>query len=190
MCPDEGWSADSDPVSAVAAPTTLPTPSFHPERAFDGQQLVSVTDLVNGARTKFSVSGAFAGELDAPISWWWNFNLGRTLRESDTVSGQMRLCLDGAPFSIPVSKCAEMPAPIIETPLLPGATSVVINLAQPDARIHVYDGAGVEIGNGSGIVIGLSRALVAGDRIQVVQQLGTCRSSHAHQLFVRAPGGQ
>lgn len=189
LCPTEPPSPISPIATAVAAPSALPAPTFDPARAYNGQRLVSLSDLVNGARTKFQVAGAFAGELDVPISWWPNFNLslalGRALRNGDTVSAQPRLCSEGPVTTIPVSKCGELPAPRIQTPLLPGATAVAIAIAQPGARIHVYDRSGTEIGNGGGTIIHLARALVAGDEIRVVQELDGCRSATAHLVAVR-----
>ena len=191
MCPGESESPVSAMVSAVAAPATLPVPSFDPARAFSGQQLVSVSNLVNGAHTTFKVGAAAAGVLDTPISWWPNFNLastlGRALAESDTVWAQPRLCTTGNSSSIPVSKCDQLPAPRLETPALVGATSVQVLLAQPGARIRMYDAGGNEIGDGGGVTITLSRALAAGDQIRAVQELGACRSTTAHLVYVTAP---
>jgi hypothetical protein len=194
LCPTEPTSPMSDVVTAVSAPSTLPVPTLDPSRAYAGQELININNLVNGARTKFNVSGAFAGELDSPISWWTNFNLawtlGRVLNTGDTVGAETRLCKAASTTSIPVSKCEELPAPRIETPLLPGATAVVMAVQQPGARIRIYDASGAEIGNGSGIVINLSRPLAVGDALRVVQELGACRSSTAHLVYVRDGGKQ
>lgn len=188
MCPSEPQSPWSASVTAVAAPASMPTPVLDPARAYDGQQLVNISNLANGARTKFSVAGADAGTLDAPISWWTNFNLasalGRALRDGETLTARSRLCTSAPTVTIPVSKCGELPAPRIETPLVVGARAVIVERSQPGARIRVVDASGAEIGNGGGIVINLSRALVAGDELRVIQELGACQSATAHLVYV------
>jgi hypothetical protein len=190
LCPNEPSSPWSPTVYAVTAPTTLPPPVFNPQRAYEGQRLISIANLTNGARTRFDVSATFAGLLDSPISWWNDFNLssnlGRPLAAGDIVSAQSELCVKAPPVDISVSTCGGLPAPRIEAPILDGATAVVVALAQPGARIRVLDASGAEIGNGSGTVINLSRPLVAGERIFAVQELGACRSRTAHLLTVQA----
>ncbi|MEJ7602894.1 MAG: hypothetical protein WKG01_33710 [Kofleriaceae bacterium] len=181
----------SDPapsVFAVAAPATLNAPAFDPGRAFAGQELVSVSNLNNGSKTKLEVNGMGAGGFSTPISWWPNYDIatafGRPLRNGDTLSGSQDLCAAG-PTTVtpPTAKCEELPAPRIFQPG-PGNRYVVVNIAVPGARVRVYDASGTEIGDGSGSIIWLSRALVAGDEITVVQQIGECTSRAGHRLFV------
>jgi hypothetical protein len=189
MCPSDPLSEPSPTARAGFAPLTVPTPVLDPARAFEGQKLTNITNILNGSHTTFTVGSSFAGMLDSPISWWTNFNLysslGRALDPGDTLSAQSRLCESSSTITtVPVSACQGLPAPRIETPVLPGATAVVVAFAQPGARIRVYDSGGNEIGNGSGLVINLARTLRGGEAIIVVQELGSCRSSTAHQVNV------
>lgn len=189
LCPNEPSSPWSPTVYAVAAHSALPAPTFNPQRAFEGQRLISIGNLTSGARTQFGASGANAGLLDSPISWWNDFNLsstlGRALTAGDTVNAQSALCVKAPPVDISVSTCGGLPAPRIEAPIIAGVTAVVVAQAQPGARIRVLDANGAEIGNGSGTVINLSRPLVAGEQIFAIQELGACRSRTAHLLTVQ-----
>jgi len=61
---------------------------------------------------------------------------------------------------------------------------VTVTEAVPGARILVYDAALTEIGDGSGAIVGLTRPIVLGDLLTVVQRLGQCVSSSAYQTGV------
>ena len=109
--------------------------------------------------------------------------LGRPLEAGDQLSVISTLCED-AKVSIPEARpCERLDAPRIATPLV-GQTFVTVTSAVPSARILIYDAALNEIGDGSGAQVGLTRAIVLGDILTVIQKLGRCTSSSAYQTGV------
>ena len=62
---------------------------------------------------------------------------------------------------------------------------MVITEAVPGARIHVYDSANKELGDGSGNVIALNRALIYGEQITVTQSIGDCKGKFGYKVRVR-----
>jgi hypothetical protein len=175
---------------AVAAPASLPAPTFNPPTIYTGQELVNLETLVNGATTRVDEVGTDTlGSFSTPISWYPNYDvatpLGRPLVSGDQLVAQQALCDKGPETTTPpVQECQELPAPKIRHPLV-GDTYVVVTESVPGARIRVYDGGGIEIGDGSGAVIVLSRALTGADTLTVVQQLGECTSSTGYRVSVR-----
>lgn len=180
----------SAPEKAVAAPATVPAPGFNPASIYTGQQLVTVEGLLNGAFTHVDEVGTGTlGNFTTPVSWFPNFDvatpLGRPLASGDQLAAQQILCDKGPETETPpVLECKELPAPRIRHPLA-GDTYVVVTQSVPGARIRVYDGGGIEIGDGSGSVIMLTRALTGADTITVVQQLGDCTSSTGYRVSAR-----
>lgn len=179
LCGDK--SPLSDKANAVTAPTTLNAPSFDPPNIYPGQVMVNFTSLVNGAYT-FVREAAFGdiGKFTTPISWFPEFDvrpgLGRPIVSGDVVTASMQLCDKGPPNETPpAGKCEEMPAPRIEQPVA-GTNYVVVTQSVPGARVRVYDSGGNEIGDGSGTIILLSRDIVPGEVLTVVQQVGECTS--------------
>jgi len=192
MCPGEPPSPWSAGVRAVPAPATIPPATFVPARIFAGQELISLTDLTNGSHTKLMVSGMNAGGFTTPISWFPNYDLksaiGRALNLFDSVSARQGLCEMGPITTIQQSSpCTDLPAPRIEQ-AIPGARFVIVADSVPGARVRVYDASGAEIGDGSGSVILLSRPLVVGDMLTVVQQVGECTGLRGHRMIVQALG--
>jgi outer membrane protein assembly factor BamB len=78
--------------------------------------------------------------------------------------------------------CSELPAPKIKPPL-PGDTQIEVTEYVPGARILVFAN-GEEVGDSGPTVINLSRALVEGETIVVVQRIGKCDSSDVYQIRV------
>lgn len=179
----------SDPESAVGAPASTPTPKLDPQTTFQGQELVTVTDLLNGALT--SISEAAVGHLldfSTAVSWKPNIDiesrLGRPLQSSDVLIVESRLCQAGRRLTVRgASPCEELPAPRIQQPFV-GQNHVIVTQAVPGARILVFDQTPKEIGDGSGTVIPLSRTLQAGDVLTVLQQVGRCTSKNGYQVTV------
>jgi len=190
LCSDS--SKLSAGIKAVAAPGSMPAPTLDPSQTFPGQQLVNFGSLTNGSVTTVGVSGLPAGKFSTPISWLPEYNLaseiGRSLISGDVITAQQKLCVAGPEIKTPpTGKCDELPAPRIFTPIA-GNNFVVVWQAIPGARIHVYDAASIEIGDGSGDIIWLSRALTASDVLTVVQQVGECTSKAGYRISVRGNG--
>ena len=85
----------SAPESAVAAPATLPAPTFNPATVYEGQQLVTVESIVYGSRVSIAeVSFGPIGDFTWPVSWFPNYDvatrLGRPLIASDRLLASRR----------------------------------------------------------------------------------------------------
>ncbi len=177
-------------VLAVSAPPSIPPPTLNPPTTYNGQELVTVENLINGSLTTIrEVSFGSIGEFSTPISWHPNFDvatpLGRRLTASDRLIAFEKLCDRQIEVEFqPVAGCEALPAPRIRHPIV-GNNYVVVDVSVPGARIHVYDDTGVELGDGSGTVIMLRRALTGTDILMVVQQLGQCTSSTGYRVNVR-----
>lgn len=188
LCGDR--SPLSAPEQAVAAPASIPAPTFDPPETYVGQQLITLASLVHGAYTQ--VSEASAGPLSEIYSWpvsrYPDYDLasplGHPLQPGDTVQASQRLCDKGPENKTPPARsCEELPPPRISTPTA-GQNFVVVNDSVPGARIRVYDAANDELGDGSGTVVLLSRALTDADVITVVQQVGECTSRTGYRVRV------
>ena len=151
-----------------------------------GQQLIGLYNLPNGALTVVSESAAgdiatFSTAVD------WNpevdiaSGLGHPLQAGEQLAVVSELC-DAAKVSFPQARpCKSLPAPVIAQPLV-GDTAVHVTSAVPGAQILVYDASLDEIGDGSGALVGLTRAVVNGDILTVIQKLGECTSANAYQV--------
>ncbi len=187
LCKDK--SPLSAKANAVAAPASLPAPSFVPPALYPGQTLVSLQNLVNGTKTTIGEMGT--GDLTSiqvPISWWPDIDvatpLGRPLQSGDQLTARQELCTKGPESETPpAGKCEELPAPKIQQPI-DGDTWVVVTESVPSARIHIYDAGGAEIGDGSGTVITLTRPVVAGEFLTAVQQVGECMGKTGYRIQV------
>jgi len=177
-------------VLAVSAPPSIPPPTLNPPTTYNGQELVTVENLINGSLTTIrEVSFGSIGEFSTPISWHPNFDvatpLGRRLTASDRLIAFEKLCDRQIEVEFqPVAGCEALPAPRIRHPIV-GNNYVVVDVSVPGARIHVYDDTGVELGDGSGTVIMLRRALTGTDILTVVQQLGQCTRRTGYRVNVR-----
>lgn len=188
---------DVSPVSAaesaVAAPLTLPAPTFNPPEIYGGQELVTVETLVNGSRTSLVEAGFGAiGNFTTPVSWFPDYDvatrMGRPLLVGDRLTAAQSLCDTSGPKTEtpPAQGCKELPAPRIRHPLV-GDNFVVVTESVPGARIRVYDDSNTELGDGSGTVIVLRRAITGADILTVVQQVGECTSATGYRVSVRNP---
>jgi len=99
-------------------------------------------------------------------------------------SASQALCSgSGAGPKTPVLPCSGLPAAKIRSPL-PGDTEVYVTAFVPGSQIAIFDGS-KQIGLGGGSTIVLTQPIAAGDKITVVQQVGTCKSS---EVFVAVAG--
>jgi hypothetical protein len=176
-------------VRAIAAPTTLPAPTFNPPMTYSGQQLTTLETLVNGALVSVrEMTAGPIGSVQTPVSWFPNFDvaspLGRPLNTSDRLIASQALCTKGPDSPVPPAvRCEALPPPRIAQPSV-GATFVVVLESVPGARVRIYDASATEIGDGSGTFIVLSRPVVAGDQLTAVQQIGECTSRSGYQVTV------
>jgi hypothetical protein len=194
LCGDK--SPLSAPQRAVGAPATMPAPAFDPPETYVGQELLTLTSLVNGAFTKVSEASAGGlGEIYSwPVSWYPNYDvatpLGHPLLSGETIYASQRLCSSGPENKTPPARrCEALPPPIVSTPVA-GQDFVVVNDAVPGASVRVYDAGGVEIGDGAAPVVVLRRALTGSDVITVVQQVGECTSRTGYRVRVVERRGQ
>ena len=177
LCTDT--SPVSNPEVAVAAPAAIAPPRLNPATVYTNQELVGVEAIVNGSQVQ--INETVVGPLRqfyTPISWAPNVDiatpLGRPLQAGDSLNVEQTLCGPSGPsVTVGVKECEDLPPPEIRRPVV-GSDEVIVTSAVPGARIVVFDDAGVELGDGSGTVILLNRAIVAGDRLTVIQYLGSC----------------
>lgn len=177
----------SGPETAGPPPTPMPIPAITPAPVA-GQPVVNVSNLANGAMT--TVAESSVGDLSTfttAVDWQPEVDvatkLGGPLQAGHHLSVVSKLCTD-VKVSIPEARpCKELAAPKIATPLV-GQIFVTVTDAVPGARILVYDAALNEIGDGSGVQVGLTRAIVSGDILTVIQRLGDCTSVKAYQTGV------
>lgn len=186
--------SDKSPLSleevAVAAPATVNSPTFKPATLYNGQQLVTVENILHGAWFEVGelAMGSF-GKWSTPVSWWSEFDvasqMGRPIAPGDQLFAQQTLCATGKPSDPPkVQECDDIPAPKIRIPLA-GETFVIVTEAVPGARIQVYASNGTELGDGSGNVITLNRPLIAGEELRVTQSIDECKGRYAYKVTVR-----
>lgn len=173
---------------AIAPPSPMPVPAIDPDPPLAGQELINLSSLANGALTTVSESSAgqivqFATAVDWKPEVDIASGLGHPLQAGEQIAVVSELC-DKTKVSFPEARpCERLEAPRIAQPFV-GDSHVIVTAAVPGAKIVVYDAALNEIGDGSGSPIGLTRALVAGDVLIVVQKLGRCTSTSAYQISV------
>ena len=185
FCTDKSLLSVAETAGALTTP--MPIPAITPA-PIAGQPVVNVSSLANGALT--TVAESSAGDVavfTTAVGWQQEVDvatkLGGPIQAGQKLSVVSKLC-DGAKVSIPEAlPCQELAAPKIATPLV-GHTFVTVTDAVPGARILVFDAALKEIGDGSGVQVGLTRPIVFGDILTVIQTLGTCSSAKAYQTGV------
>ena len=185
ICDDP--SPMSDEETADAAPATTPTPALDPPDIYVGQEMVTVTNLLNGALTTVAEgSGAGSVTFSTAVDWMPNVNIaaaiGGPIGPGQALTVQSKLCTMAPRIKTEgVKPCDQIPAPVIQQPFV-GQNSVTVTDAIPGARILVYDQALDEIGDASGGLVPLNRTLVAGDILTVLQQVGQCTSANGYQV--------
>lgn len=153
-----------------AAPTTIPAPQV--TGLYENGGIITVNQLVNGARVTISAGGSTIGGGGAPAEHV-TFGLSRALINGERVDITQELC----PGTIgtgggTVLPCSSLPAPRIAAPWQGDDVIRVIDPV-PGSRIRVYVD-GTEIGDGGGTEIRLIRPLVDGEEVIVIQSLGGC----------------
>lgn len=191
LCGDVSRMSDS--VNALTPPGILPTPTFNPPNIYNGQELLNIETIEYGAKVTLSIPGAiWSGSFSTPVTWFPGYDIktamGRPLRGSDILLAMQRLCLTASPWTpeVKLHDCDRLPAPRIETPIA-GSRFVIVSESVPGARVMIYDASNNEIGDGSGTVVVLSRAIIAGESLTVVQRVGECTGNFVYR--VRASGG-
>jgi hypothetical protein len=183
--------SDPSPISneevAGPAPATAPTPAFDPPDIYVGQELVTVANLLNGAMTEVAEgSGAGSIKFSTAVSWMPNIDIaaaiGGPIAPGQALTIDSTLCTSAPRIKTEgVKSCDQIPAPVIQQPFV-GQDTVTVTEAIPGARILVYDQVLDEIGDGAGGLVPLDRALVAGDILTVLQQVGQCTSATGYQV--------
>jgi hypothetical protein len=180
--------ADTSPPSIewVTQHHAVPLPAPTIVAPVEGSQSVVLDGIANGARFTLSRGAVVFGTFRA---WGGRFTINGVsppLTAGESLSATQQLC-PGDPPSNPgtvvVLPCSALPAPGVG-PLQGGDTVVTLTDFVPDARIRVY-ASGVKIGDGGGPVVVLTRAVVVGEVVDVLQSVGTCTSSWVQELTVR-----
>jgi hypothetical protein len=180
--------ADSSPPSQawVTQHYALPLPAPTITAPIAGSQTVVVDGIANGARFTLSRGGVVIGTFRA---WGGRFTvqgISPPFAAGETLSATQQLC-PGDPISDPgdttVAPCSTLGAPGVG-PIQAGDARVTLTDFVADARIRVYAG-GTKIGDGGGPVVLLSRPLVAGEVVDVLQSVGNCTSNVVQELTVR-----
>ncbi len=183
-----GICADTSPPSAAEIvqpePATIPPPTMDP--VHEGVQIVVVRgpsgqNPLNGATLDvFAEPGMTrVGGQPTPGGAGQQVFITPPASTTNWYRATQALCTRSVPGdSVPVVPCAEQPPALIKPPL-PGDTQVEVTQSIPGSRILVFAN-GVEIGDGGAPVVVLSRALVVGDTVVVLQRIGTCDSRNVY----------
>lgn len=192
LCEEDAWSDWSEIVTATTAPSSLPEVTFNPPYVVEGQELVNLESIVEGAVAALdedTTETPVWSEGSWPLTWAGPIDVVDALETSIQSTHELvptqELCevASDAPSNPPdVLSCSELPAPVIAPPQ-DGDDFVLVIEAVPGATIRVLD-ATKEIGGGAGAVILLDRALQAGETIVVVQEVGSCTGSSAYSITV------
>ena len=187
-----GICTDTSPPSVAeivqAEPATIPTPTLDP--VHEGVQVVVVrgpagTGPLNGATLDvFQEPGMVrVGGQPTPGGTGQLVGIDPAAAAGSWYRPTQALCTRSPPGdSVPVIPCADQPPAKIKAPI-PGDTQIEVTEYIPGARILVFAN-GVEIGDGGPPVVNLSRALVQGDTLIVLQRIGSCDSRNVYQLPV------
>ncbi len=162
----------------------IPPPTI--DQGYEGQQIVVVRNTVNGANLEVFKNAVAAanrvGGQPTAVSW------GQQILVSPAAPGvplipTQALCdppVVGPPMT--PKPCSELPPAKIKRPA-PGDDYVEVTESVPGARIRIYVGT-EEIADGGGSPIKLTRAVVEGEVLRVVQSLGDCTSQWIFEIPV------
>jgi outer membrane protein assembly factor BamB len=186
MCMDN--SPPSAPEIVQPEPSAIPKPLLDP--IHEGVQIVVVrgpggTNPLNGAALDvFSDPGNLhAGGQPTPGGAAQQVAISPAAPITNTYRAIQALCTKSVPSDPgPVIPCAQQPPAKIKPPL-PGDLQVEVTQSIPGARILVFAG-GVEIGDGGAPIVVLSRPLMQGEVVVVLQRIGNCDSATVHQTTV------
>ena len=187
----------SDPVIVQTGPSAIPVPVVDP--VYEGTNIVAVWGppskgpLLNGA-----IIDVFAdnqppgservGGQPTPGGSGQQIYVFPAATPPGNFTATQALCTKSPPSTpVAVKPCSELPPAKIKAPA-PGDTQVELTDYIPGARIHIYAG-GAEIGDGGPPIVVLTRPLVNGEEIVVIQQLGNCTSKWIYVINVECPYG-
>ena len=185
----------SDYEITEPAPAPMPAGSVE-EPVIDGQDLVKIWGATGPGDppehgpiiTVYDGASAVRGKTAIPGGVPHTMGINPPAVATETLEVTQTLCEESAPgTTTTVLPCADLPAPVIKPPL-PGDTKVYVLSSQPGAEILVYAGS-EEVGHSSGAVINLSRALMAGEVVTVIQKIGDCESAFVYQIEVECALG-
>jgi Chlorophyllase enzyme len=161
-------------------PNVVPAPVVDPD-LYEEHDRVTVSNLLNGALVEVFVNGGFAGS-SATATSTATVRLSAPLAAGQAVTATQKLCNGSSPSGqVGVLECKALPAPVIRPPEN-GATVVEVTESVPGARIIVFGADGHEIGDGGGGLVQLTRPVLPGERLLVLQQLGSCVSQWVYAV--------
>lgn len=175
--------SDHSPMSGeelvIPEPATIPAPTVG--NLYENGEVVGIGNLLNGAMVEVTSSGAPRGS-SATCCSSIGIRVSPPLVAGEAIAATQKLCHGGPPgTTVTVQPCSALPPPRIRDPEI-GDTTVEVIDSVAGARILVYDGALHEIGDGGGSVVALTRPVVPGDVLIVVQRLGACTSHLAWEV--------
>jgi outer membrane protein assembly factor BamB len=191
----------------------LPQPRIATVPCYECGREISVADVIPGAWWKvFAEDPKASGGFDAPVEVSGSADVFHTflnlpLKKDQRITVQSGICSDKSAVSraeivqpqppvpappshpipkTPVKACSQLPPAKIRQPL-PGDSNVNLFDFVSGSRISVYAGA-EEIGDGSGSKIALTRRVVDGEKITVVQSIESCVGKLAYVVTVGCSG--
>ncbi len=178
ICTDVSPASDEQLVKA--APTSLPQTVV--TGLYENGVFITVNNLVNGAKVTLKKAGSVIGGGGAPGPHV-KFHLSSPVASGDQVEIVQELCgVFSPPEIVTVQPCSSLPPARIEAPRAGDESVHVIEYVE-GSRIWIF-ASNQEIGDGGGGTIQLTRPLVDGETIIVVQALGNCTSSTSFTLVV------
>jgi outer membrane protein assembly factor BamB len=184
---------DVSPRSAVETvqpkPATIPDPILDP--VHEGVEIVAAfgpgrTPLVHGAQVDIFTDNQPApgrvGGQPTPGRGGQQVFIAPAAAPGKYWATQALCATVGTGTPVDIVPCSQQPPATIRPPL-PGDTQIELLDYIPGARILVFAN-GVEIGDGGGPLLNLSRALVQGETIVVLQRIRTCDSANVYEIPV------
>lgn len=189
---ESGLCTDVSPPSASeivqAEPATIPPAFLDP--VHEGVEIVVVrgpggVPPLNGATLAvLSEPGAVpVGGQPTPGGGGQQVRINPAAPATGAYDATQALCTNGGPgTTVTVIPCADQPPALIKPPI-PGDTQIEVTEYIIGSRILIFAG-GIEIGDGGGPLVNLSRPLVEGETIVVLQKIGDCESALVYQTPV------
>jgi hypothetical protein len=177
--------SDKSPVSSAQIvqpnPPVISAPNVDPN-IYDGARFVTVLNVLNGAVIDVQANGNHIGG-QASSGGGQIVSIAPPAISGQTVKAFQALC-SGSPGSpgVTVLPCSKLPPAKISPPQV-GDDVIHVTDFILGSRILIYAN-GQEIGNGGGPLVQLTRPLVSGEQVKVLQILGNCRSSWIYVINV------